>query len=252
MYDDTDLDFNFSSGWLEWFKARHGIKSYRKFTESGSVIMENIENALPKIQAKLDKCFKNVNIGNLNCYYRANKKAWVTGLHFQEFVRWFDNRMADRNVLLIVGNCPAHPNVIEGLKNVELFFLPPNTTSKIQSCDVGSIRTLKTTSIANCFKYCKIRSEEGMYLEQEIGDVEGIHGLEEVISNLHYRNAMNIDQILNYPSENKALMESPTDEEIIEGVMCVPANDDQDPDDSNILPHVSPKEAFLAIETLKN
>eukprot|EP00257_Ricinus_communis_P022182 XP_015581839.1 uncharacterized protein LOC107262167 [Ricinus communis] len=91
-----------------------------------------------------------------------------------------------------------------------------------------------------------------MPLEQEIGDVEGIHGFEEVISNLYYRNAINIEQILNYPNENEALMESSTYEEIIEGVIDVPANDDQDPDDSDVLPHVYLKEAFLAVEILKN
>ncbi|KAK8299899.1 hypothetical protein V6Z11_D05G348500 [Gossypium hirsutum] len=58
--------------------------------------------------------------------------------------------------------------------------------------------------------------------------------------------------ILNYPSENKFLMDSPTDEEIIQGVIDVPADDEQDPDDSSVLPHVSPKEAFLALDALKN
>ncbi|MBA0766110.1 hypothetical protein Gotri_015181 [Gossypium trilobum] len=42
-----------------------------------------------------------------------------------------------------------------------------------------------------------------MPFKQEIGDVEGIHKLKEVISYLHYRNAMDVEQILNYPSEKK-------------------------------------------------
>ncbi|KAK5774527.1 hypothetical protein PVK06_042382 [Gossypium arboreum] len=42
------------------------------------------------------------------------------------------------------------------------------------------------------------------------------------------------------------------DEEIIQGVMDVSADDEQDPDDSSVLPHFSPKEAFLAVDTLKN
>ncbi|MBA0624749.1 hypothetical protein Godav_010042, partial [Gossypium davidsonii] len=63
---------------------------------------------------------------------------------------------------------------------------------------------------------------------------------------------MDVDQILNYPSENEFLMDSPTDEEIIQGVIDVPADDEQDSDDSNVLPHVSPKEAFLALDALKN
>ncbi|KAK0579627.1 hypothetical protein LWI29_028873 [Acer saccharum] len=55
MSSETNLEFNFSSGWLDRFKARHGIKSYQCFGESGSVVMKNIENALPGIQAKLDQ-----------------------------------------------------------------------------------------------------------------------------------------------------------------------------------------------------
>ncbi|MBA0660637.1 hypothetical protein Goklo_012624, partial [Gossypium klotzschianum] len=53
---------------------------------------------------------------------------------------------------------------------------------------------------------------------------------------------MDVEQILNYPSENESLMESATDEEIIQGVMDVLADDEQDPNDSRSLPHVSPKE----------
>ena len=39
--------------------------------------------------------------------------------------------------------CHAHPKTIEGFKNFELLFLPPNTRSKIQPCDAGIIRALK-------------------------------------------------------------------------------------------------------------
>ncbi|MBA0756216.1 hypothetical protein Gogos_000012 [Gossypium gossypioides] len=34
--------------------------------------------------------------------------------------------------------------------------------------------------------------------------------------------------------------------------MDVPADDEQDPDGNSVLPHVSPKQAFLAVDTLKN
>ncbi|MBA0876928.1 hypothetical protein Goshw_007216 [Gossypium schwendimanii] len=42
MYGDANSKLNFSIGWLEWFKARHEIKSYRRFGESGLVVMWNI------------------------------------------------------------------------------------------------------------------------------------------------------------------------------------------------------------------
>ncbi|XP_041369810.1 tigger transposable element-derived protein 4-like [Gigantopelta aegis] len=43
---------------------------------------------------------------------------------------------------MIVDNCPAHPHVT-GLTNVELIFLPPNTTSHTQPMDQGVIQNLK-------------------------------------------------------------------------------------------------------------
>ncbi|KAL5155498.1 ARS-binding protein 1 [Glycine soja] len=89
------------------------------------------------------RCFKNVNTNSLDCQYRANKKAWMTSVLFDEYVRSFDQMMHGRRVLLVVDNCPAHPRNIEGLRNIELFFLPPNMTSKIQPCDVGIIRAFK-------------------------------------------------------------------------------------------------------------
>ena len=54
MNDNSNPEFNFSSGWLEQFKTRHGIISYQRFGESGSVAMEKIEAALPSIKTQLE------------------------------------------------------------------------------------------------------------------------------------------------------------------------------------------------------
>ena len=47
--------FEFINGWLSSFKARHGIRSYCRFGESGSVNMALIEKERPKIRKVLDK-----------------------------------------------------------------------------------------------------------------------------------------------------------------------------------------------------
>jgi len=59
-------------------------------------------------------------------------------------VREFDRRMQrqQRNVLLFVDNCPAHPK-ITGLKAIKLELTPPNTTSVLQPMDQGIIRCFK-------------------------------------------------------------------------------------------------------------
>ena len=36
---------------------------------------------------------------------------------------------------------------------------------------------------------------------KQVGKEEGIHGLEDVIFNLQYRHAMDVEQLLNYPNK---------------------------------------------------
>jgi hypothetical protein len=47
--------FEFSNGWLEAFKNRRNIKSYRRFGESRSANMAMIEESLPQIHLTLDQ-----------------------------------------------------------------------------------------------------------------------------------------------------------------------------------------------------
>ena len=63
---------------------------------------------------------------------------------FEDWVCEQDNKFEGqhRKVLLIVDNCPAHPE-IGGLKTIELCFLSPNTTSITQPLHQGVIRSLK-------------------------------------------------------------------------------------------------------------
>ncbi len=79
------------------------------------------------------RCFKNVNVDNLPVTYRANKKAWMTSQIFTERLAAWDLYLTKVNlkILLLVDNCTAHPHV-STLKNIQLEFLPPNTTSLIQ------------------------------------------------------------------------------------------------------------------------
>lgn len=88
------------------------------------------------------RCFAGVR--NLPCRYRSQKKSWMDSTLFEEWIRELDRKFLGegRKVALIVDNCPAHPHV-EGLKAIQLVFLPPNTTSKTQPMDQGVIRSLK-------------------------------------------------------------------------------------------------------------
>jgi hypothetical protein len=94
------------------------------------------------------RCFKNVNRNSFGWKYRTNPKAWMIQVIFLEWLKRFDARMAGRNVLLIMDNCSTHIPLMQlasvvTLCNTTVFYLPPNTTSKIQPCDAGIIRSLK-------------------------------------------------------------------------------------------------------------
>jgi hypothetical protein len=72
----------------------------------------------------------------------------MTQVIFLKWLKGFDARMARRNVILIMDNYSAHILLMQlasvvTLRNTTVFYLPPNTTSKIQPCDVGIIRSLK-------------------------------------------------------------------------------------------------------------
>lgn len=72
------------------------------------------------------------------------KKSWMDCILFEEWVTELNRKFLGEGgkVALIVDNCSAYPHV-EGLKAIQLVFLPPNTMWKIQAMDQGVIRLLK-------------------------------------------------------------------------------------------------------------
>ena len=70
-------------------------------------------------------CFSGINC--LPCCNRSQKKNWMDGDLFTEWVKEHDQKFAaqDRKIALIVDNCPTH--LVDGWKAIELIFLAPNT-----------------------------------------------------------------------------------------------------------------------------
>jgi hypothetical protein len=61
------------------------------------------------------------------------KNAWMTSEICKNFVMSSDVELQrkSREILLVLGNCAAHPH-LESLKNNQLKFLSPNKTSLVQ------------------------------------------------------------------------------------------------------------------------
>jgi hypothetical protein len=93
------------------------------------------------------RCFKNVNIRNLPMTYQNNGKAWMLTTTFQEWLQEFDRQVGQKHrrqrVLLLLDNCPSHKLENLALSYVDVYFLPPNTTAKLQPMDAGIIMSFK-------------------------------------------------------------------------------------------------------------
>jgi hypothetical protein len=114
--------------------------------------------------------FKRAN--RLPIEYRANRKAWMTSTLFDEWLLKFDKRMrAEKcNVTLILDNCAAHSVNTAAVRNVSVYFLPPNTLSKTQLMDAGVIKNLKLHYHSQLVRQRLAAHEEGVSFQFNIPD----------------------------------------------------------------------------------
>jgi hypothetical protein len=101
-------------------------------------------------QSENPRSFKKIQRQNLRITYKYNNSKWMTGTIFEEYLLWLNNKMRGerRLVLLLLDNFSAHQLglrlVGEGsLSNVQVEWLPKNTTSVWQPLDQGIIASFK-------------------------------------------------------------------------------------------------------------
>jgi hypothetical protein len=119
--------------------------------------------------AKL-RAFKCAN--RLPVEYRASRKAWMTSTLFDEWLLKFDKRMRTEkcNVGLILDNYAGHSVNTAAVRNVSVYFLPPNTTSKTQPMDAGVIKNLKLCYCSQLVRHQLAAHEEGVSFQFDILD----------------------------------------------------------------------------------
>jgi hypothetical protein len=99
--------------------------------------------------ARNPRCFKGVRLENLNMTWQANKNAWMTTDIMIEWLNVLNRKMKNlnRKVALFLDNATCHPDI--KLTNIQLPFLPPNTSSVCQPLDLGVIKSLKPSTARN-------------------------------------------------------------------------------------------------------
>lgn len=143
--DETGLYFRATPDYCMTLKKNPhsaGNKIKERITVALCCNMSGSDKRRPVVigKSKTPRCFKGVK--NIPAEYYSNKSAWMTSVIFEKHLRQWDSKLK-RRIALLVDNCPAHPK-LTNLKNIELIFLPSNTTSILQPLDQGIIKTYKT------------------------------------------------------------------------------------------------------------
>jgi DDE superfamily endonuclease/Tc5 transposase DNA-binding domain/Fission yeast centromere protein N-terminal domain len=136
--------------------ATHQIKGGRKSKDRVTIALTVNADGSEKLEpwiigrSKNPRCLKHIkNRQNLRIVYEYNKTKWMTGAVCKRFLQWFDNKMRGRKVLLLLDNFSGHElgvqkvGGLDGLENVRIRWLPPNTTSHWQPLDQGIIASFK-------------------------------------------------------------------------------------------------------------
>ncbi|XP_026475403.1 tigger transposable element-derived protein 1-like [Ctenocephalides felis] len=121
------------------------------------------------------RALKNYVKSTLPVIWKANPKAWVTSILFEEwFTKHFipevkqycsNNNLAYK-ALLILENAPGHPVRIADIDpQIKVVFLPPNTTSLLQPMDQRVIASFKAYYLRRTFSQAvKANENDGMEL----------------------------------------------------------------------------------------
>ena len=96
-------------------------------------------------KSKIPRCFRYLEDKSrpANLHYFSNEKSWM---NTDKILSMLDAKMKsqNRNVILFIDNDPCHPPDLKGkFSDINVCFLPKNTTSRLQPIDAGVIQNVK-------------------------------------------------------------------------------------------------------------
>jgi hypothetical protein len=96
---------------------------------------------------------------------------------YSSFLRSLDASMGaqNRNILLFVDNCAAHPKDISFLRNVKVIRYLANCTSVLQPLDLGVIKCYKQLYRKRLVQTAVCLRDEGKVTKKKINVLEALH-----------------------------------------------------------------------------
>ncbi|UYV80373.1 TIGD6 [Cordylochernes scorpioides] len=234
-------------------KCEGGKKSKERITVLVCCNMDGSEK-LPLLyigKYRRPRCFHGMNIPS---NYHFNKKAWMTGAIFTDWLKKLD-QIFKRRERKIFDNCPAH-QIPEGLQNIEIRFLPALTTSALQPCDMGIIKALKDqyrkrmiTYLLTCMeekKCSRFVMDEAMeeVVEEEMNRCfEALKNIKPLMVN--YIDFLEVDKDVQVAGEQSI-------EEIVKEVMGKEEDEEVEPTEKDLnKTSITPAAAVDAFNTIK-
>jgi hypothetical protein len=142
--DETGLFFNVLPDRTLAYKGEscHGRKhSKDRLTVLLCVNSDGSDKQVPIVIRKSPKPSVSRTLKKLPTKYHVNGKAWMATEIFCSFLHSLGAQ--NRQIILFVDNCAAHPKGTSFLRNVNVVRYPANCTSTLQSLDLGIIHSLK-------------------------------------------------------------------------------------------------------------
>ncbi|CAG8567290.1 22161_t:CDS:2 [Rhizophagus irregularis] len=239
----------------------------------------------PLIIGKFEKprYFKNIKIQFMPMTYHNNAKAWMITSLFQEWIWEFDHQVGlkhqGQRVLLLLDNCSSHKLDGLTLRYTDVYFLPPNTTSKIQPMDAGVIMSFKRhyrrSHVRLLLRYVEVdnRAEDLRMdilqairfiiqawdlrnVSEDICQNENLvlNELTDALRDLNLPYPMQAEEFLNLPEDN-IVYKVPEDDKIIEEYLFKNTDkenmDLEEIDDSDEIPVISTSTAIASLETVR-
>lgn len=169
--DETSLFYKARPSKSIISKIRKGVKNYKdRITVMFCCNSDGSEKLAPFIigKYKSPRAFKNFDIKKY-CNYTHSQKAWMTRALFNGWLLEFDERMQKekRKIMIILDNCSAH-TITYKPKNIEIQFLPKNSTFVSQPLDLGIIASFKT-------RFSNIQSEQILLKLDKVTNAEKLY-----------------------------------------------------------------------------